>query len=168
MVILTRKINNTYDSDFCLDLLKTWVADLERQVTEKEAAISFLSKQLTNKNRNGDSCAKTTVDIHNDSFQESAEIINNNFPLGQDDKKDIRKNVIIAGDSTLNNINSCTISKSKKLSIINHPGATNEDILSTVEETLKTNPDTLIVNTGANNLTKTTNRLRNVKKYARK
>ena len=41
-----RKSNNMSDSGFCLDLLKNQVFDLERQVTEKHAIISFLSKQL--------------------------------------------------------------------------------------------------------------------------
>ena len=43
------------------------------------------------------------------------------------------------------------------------PGATTEDILSAVEESLKTNLDTLIVHAGTNNLTKCINTLRNVK-----
>ena len=67
----------------------------------------------------------------------------------------------------LNNINSCRISKSKKVFVSNHPGATSELILSAVEETLKTNPSTLMVYAGINNLTKSTNTLRNVKKYAK-
>ena len=69
---------------------------------EKDAIISFLSKQFTNKNRSGDSCAFTTVKDHNYSFHERVEIINNNFRLAQDK----RKNLIIVGESMLNNINS--------------------------------------------------------------
>ena len=97
-----KKSNNMSDNVFCLDLLKNWVVDLERQTTEKDAIISFLSKQLINKNRYGDSCNGTTVNDHNGSFHERAEIINNNFPLGQDNKQDKGKNVIIVGDSILN------------------------------------------------------------------
>ena len=93
------------DSGFCLGLLKNRLADLERQVTEKDVIISFLSKQRINKNRYGDSCNNTTVNDHNGSFHERAEIIDNNFRLGQDNKKDKRKNVSIVGDSVLNNIN---------------------------------------------------------------
>ena len=44
-----KKSDNMSDSGFCLDLLKNQVADLERQVTEKDAIISFLSKQPINK-----------------------------------------------------------------------------------------------------------------------
>ena len=152
------------DNGFCLDLLKNRVADLERQVTEKDAIISFLSKQLINKNHYGDSCNGTTVNDHNGSFQEKAEIINNNFPLGQDKKENKAKNAIIVDDSMLNNINSRGRSKSKKVSVSSHPGATTEDILSAVEESLKTNPDTLIVHAATNHLTKSINTLSNVKK----
>lgn len=36
--------NSTSDSGFCLDFLKNRVADLEFQVTEKDAIISFVLK----------------------------------------------------------------------------------------------------------------------------
>ena len=51
-----------------MDLLKNRMAGLERQVTEKDVIIRFLSKQLINKNRNGDSCANTNVKGHSDGF----------------------------------------------------------------------------------------------------
>ena len=44
-------------------------------------------------------------------FHERVEVVNNNFPLGQDNKKDKRKNVITVGNSILNNINSRGLSK---------------------------------------------------------
>ena len=46
---INKKSNNTSDCCFCLNLLKNRVADLERQVKEKDAIISFLLKQLINK-----------------------------------------------------------------------------------------------------------------------
>ena len=131
---------------------------------KRYAIISFLSKQLINKNHYGDSCNGTTVNDHNGSFQEKAEIINNNFPLGQDKKENKAKNAIIVDDSMLNNINSRGLSKSKKVSVSSHPGATTEDILSAVEESLKTNLDTLIAHAATNHLTKSINTLSNVKK----
>ena len=98
-----------------------------------------------------------TVNNHNGSFHERVEIINYNFPLGEDNKKDKGRNVDIVGDSMLNDLNSLGLSKSKKVSVSNHPGVTNEDILSEVEESLKTFPDTRIVHAGINDLTKSTN-----------
>ena len=70
----------------------------------------------------------------------------------------------------LNNINSRGLSKSKSVSVSvsNHPGTTSEYILSEGQETLKTNPDTLIVRAGTKDVTKTTNTLRNVKKICEK
>ena len=52
-----------------------------------------------------------------------------------DNKKDKRKNVGIVGDSVLNNINIRGFSKTKKVSVSNHAGATSEYILSAAEET---------------------------------
>ena len=68
----------------------------------------------------------------------------------------------------LNNINSRGLSKSNKVSVSNFPGATSEDILDEVEDTLKTHPDTLIVHAGTNDLTKNINTLRSVKKLCEK
>ena len=83
-------------------------------------------------------------------------------------KKEKSKNVIIIGDSMLNNINSRGLSKSKKVSVSNFTVATSEDILAEVEDTLKTHPDTLIVHAGANNLTKNIKTPRSVKKLYEK
>ena len=66
----------------------------------------------------------------------------------------------------LNNINSRGLSKSKKVSVSNIPGATIDDI--EVEDTLKTHPDTLIVHAGTNELTKNINTMRSVKKLCEK
>ena len=68
----------------------------------------------------------------------------------------------------LNNINSRGLSRSKNVSVSNFPGATGEDILAEVEDTLKTHPDTLIVHAGTNDLTKNINTLISVKKLCEK
>ena len=54
----------------------------------------------------------------------------NDVPLEQCNEKIPKKheNVIIIGDSMLNNINSPGLSKSKKVTVINHPGATSDVI----------------------------------------
>ena len=130
--------------------------------------INFLFNQLVNKNLNGDTRVNKTVNGHNNSFQERVDnIVNNNLPLVQDNdynKKENSKNVIIIGDSMLNNINSRGLSKSKKESVSNFPGATSDDILAEVEDTLKIHPDTLIIHAGTKNI----NMLRNVKKLCEK
>ena len=63
----------------------------------------------------------------------------------------------------LKNINSRELSKSKKVSVSNLPGATSEDILDKIENTLTTHPDTLIVHAETNDLTKNINTLRSFK-----
>ena len=63
----------------------------------------------------------------------------------------------------LKNINSRVLSKSKKVSVSNLPGATSEDILDKIENTLTTHPDTLIVHAETNDLTKNINTLRSFK-----
>ena len=153
------------DNTFCFNLLKNRLPELERQIIEKDAIINFLSNQLVNKNLNGDSRANKTVNDHNNSFQERVDnIVNNNLPLVQDDnyhKKEKSKNFIIIGDSILNNINSRGLSKSKKVSVSNFPGATSEDILAEVEYTL-------VVHAETTDLTKNINTLRSVKKLCEK
>ena len=68
----------------------------------------------------------------------------------------------------LDNINSRRLSKSKKVTVCNFPGATSRDILDEVEDTLKTHSDTLIVHVGTYDLTKDINKLRSVKKLCEK
>ena len=120
------------DNAFCLNLLKNRISELELQIIEKDAVINFLSNQLVNKNLNGDSGVNKTVSDHNNSFQERVDnIVNNNLPLIQHNNynKKEKSNVIIIGDSMLNNINSRGLSKSNKVSVSYFPGATSEDIL---------------------------------------
>ena len=168
---IEKKGDDNSDNAFCLNLLKNRISELERQIIEKDAVINFLSNQLVNKNLSGNCSVNKTVNDHNNSFQERVDnIVNNNLPLIQHNNynKKEKSNVIIIGDSMLNNINSCGLSKSNKVSVSNFPGATSEDILDEIEDTLKTHPDTLIVHTGTNDLTKNINTLRSVKKLCEK
>ena len=70
----------------------------------------------------------------------------------------------------LNSINSRGLSKSKKVTVINHPGATSDVIEEELEATVKENSkiNTLIVHAGTNGLTNNINTLRSVKKYAKR
>ena len=120
------------DNAFCLNLLTNGISELERQIIEKDAVISFLSNQLTNKNLSGDSCVNRIVDDHNNSFQDRGDnIVNNSLPLGQhnDYNEKENSNVIIIGESMLNNINSRRLSKFNKVSDSSFHGANSEDIL---------------------------------------
>ena len=120
--------------------MKNHLSELECQITEKDAIINFLSNELVNKNLNGDSRVNKTVNDHKNSFQERTDnIVNNILPLVK-----------------------------HKVSVSNFPGGTSKDILDEVEDTLKTQPDTLIVHAGTNDLTKNINTLRPIKKLCEK
>ena len=47
-----------------------------------------------------------------------------------------RKEVIIIGDSMLNNINNRGLSKSKKVEVLNFQGATSSDIIGKIDDVL--------------------------------
>ena len=64
-----------------------------------------------------------------------------------------RKEVIIIGDSMLNNINSRVLSKSKKVEILNFPGATSSEIVGKIDDVLNQKSESLIFHVGTNDLT---------------
>ena len=166
--------NSSEEKDICFKILTNRVSELERQILEKDNVINFLTKQLANNNINHqDSPANTDKIRHNcRNFEELNSSCDNDVPLEQCNEKRSKKreNVIIIGDSMLNNINSRGLSKSKKVTVINHPGATSDVIEEELEATVKENSkiNTLIVHAGTNDLTNNINTLRSVKKYAKK
>ena len=145
------------EKNICFTILTNRVSELERQILEKDNVINFLTKQLVNNNIN---------------HQDSPANTDNDVPLEQYNEKRSKKreNVKIIGDSMLNNISSRGLSKSKKVTVINHPGATSEVIEEEVEATVKENSkiNTLIVHAGTNDLTNNINTLRSVKKLCEK
>ena len=68
----------------------------------------------------------------------------------------------------LNNINARGLFKSKKVDILNFPGATSSDIVNKIDEVLKGKPESLIIHIGTNDLTNNINLLANVKKIVNK
>ena len=64
----------------------------------------------------------------------------------------------------LSNINSCGLSKSKEVDVLDFPGATSADILTKIDDVLNKKPASLIVHAGTNDLTSDINLLSNVKK----
>ena len=168
---IEKKGDDNCDDAFCLNLLKNRISELERQEEEEDVVINFLCNQLVNKNLNGDYGVDKTVNDHNNSVQERVyNIVNNNLPVVQhnDYNKKGKSNVITIGDSMLNNMTIRGLSKSDKVSVSNFPGATSEDILDEIKDTLKTHLDTLIVHAGTNDITKSINTLRSVKKKEKK
>ena len=73
------------------------------------------------------------------------------------------KEVIIIGDSMLNNINSRVLSKSKKVKVLNFPGTTSNDIVGKIDDVLNQKPESLIIHVGTNNVTNEISLLNNIK-----
>ena len=68
----------------------------------------------------------------------------------------------------LNNINARGLSKSKKVDVLNYPGATSSDMVNEIDEVLKGKPESLLIYIGTNDLTNNINLLTNVKKIVNK
>ena len=79
-----------------------------------------------------------------------------------------RKEVIIIGQSMLNDIKNCGVSKSKKIEVLNFPGATSKEIVRKIDDVLNQKPESLIVHVGPNDLTNGINLLNNIKKIVTK
>ena len=78
----------------------------------------------------------------------------------------IKNDVIIISDSMLNNVNCHGLLKSKKVEVLNFPGATTSDIANRMDDILVDKPQSLILHVGTNDLTNDLNFLNNVKKLS--
>ena len=120
------------NDNFYTDTLKNWISELEKQLSEKNAVIDFLTTQLITKHLD----TSTNKDI---SDNNNHQITNGNSKYDHDDtprEKSIngkaKKEVIIIVDSMLNNTNNWGLSKSKKVEVLNFPGATSKDIIEKI------------------------------------
>ena len=159
-VNLPRNIENptTSENGLYVDLLKSRISELENPLMEKNAVISYLTTQLV---------VKTAVNQNsrNIDHKKEAQISNsdevNDVPVEMCNKK--YKNVVIIGDSLLNNINGRGLSKSKKVDVLNISGATSDDIVDKIDDAKEGKPESLIVPVGTNDLPNNVNLLNNVK-----
>ena len=79
-----------------------------------------------------------------------------------------RKEVIIIGDSILNNIDSRALSKSKMVEVLNFPGATSRDIVGKIDDVFNRKPESLVIHVGTDDLTNEIHLLNNTKKIVTK
>ena len=75
-----------------------------------------------------------------------------------------RKEVVIIGDSVLNNIKSRGLSKLKKVEVLNFLGAISNDIVGKIDDVLNQKPESLIFHVGTNDLANEINLLNSIKK----
>ena len=81
------------------------------------------------------------------------DILNNQNNFEEKGIEDLSNKVVPLGDSMLNNINSCGLSKSKEVDVLNFPGTTSSDVLTKIDDMLNKKPTSLIVHVGTNDLT---------------
>ena len=115
----------TSESFLHVDNLKNRILELEKQLSEKNTIIDFLTKQLVANSHDisKSQCSHNIIDRNrinkdknNDSLHEEKGI------------EDLSNKVVIIGDSMLNNINSRGLSISKEMDVLNIPGATSSDV----------------------------------------
>ena len=151
----------TSENGLCADLLKNWISELKNQLMEKNAVISYLTTQPVTKSQN------TSLNQNSCNIDHKKEPQISNSDNVDEDNVEIcnkkSKNVDIIGDSMLNNINGKGVSKSKKVDVLNIPGATSGDIVDKIDDALEGKPESLIVHVGTNDLTNNVNLLSNVK-----
>ena len=135
------------NNNFCTDMLKNWFSELEKQLSEKNAVIDFLTSQVITK--------PLDTSTNNISDNDNHQITNDNnkydyhdTPMEKSINGKARKEVIIIGDSMLNSTNSRGLSKSKKVEVLNFPGATSNDIVGKIYDVLNQKPESLIVQVG--------------------
>ena len=124
-----------------IDILKNRVLELEKQLSEKNTIIDFLTKQLL------------TLKLYQKI--NAVIILSKEIVL-------IKKKIVTP--YMKNNINSCGLSKSKKVGVLNLPGATSLDILTKIVDVLNKRPTSLVVHVGTSDLTNDINLLSNVKR----
>ena len=148
-----------------VDILKNRVLELEKQLSEKNTIIDFLTKQLV---ANSHDISKSKCS-HNIMERNPINKDENNDSLHEEKGiEDLSNKVVVIGDPMLNNINSRGLSKSKELDVLNFPGATSSDILTKIDDVLNKKSASLIVHFGTNDLTHNKNLLSNVKKIVNK
>ena len=139
--------------------------ELEKQLSEKNRIIDFLTTQLV-------SCSQDISKIncsHNIIQRNHINKDKNNDSLHEEKGiEDLSNKVVIIGDSMLNNINSRGLSKSKEVNVLDFPGATSADVLTKIDDVLNKKPASLIVRFATNDLANDINLLSNVKKIVNK
>ena len=132
---------------------------VEKSVKEKNTVSSYLTTHLVTKSQNTSVNQNSRNIDHKKEHQISNSDKDNVVPVETCTKKS--KNLVIIGDSMLNNINGHGLSKSKKAVVLNIPRATSGDIVDKVNDVLELKPESLIVRVGPNDLTNNVNILNN-------
>ena len=139
---------------------------MEKQLTEKNTIIDFLTKQLVanSEDISKSKCSNNIIEKNCISKDKK----NNDSLHEEKDIEELSNQVVIIGDSMLNNINSRGLSKLKDVDVLNFSGVTNSDVLRKIYDLLNKKPASVIVHVGTNKLTNYINLLSNVRKIVDK
>ena len=116
-----------------LDILKNRILELEKNLSEKNTIIDFLTKHLVANSHDisKSKCSHNIIernrvnkDENNDSLREEKSI------------EDLLNEIVAIDDSMLHNINSRGLSKSKEVDVLNFPGATSSGVLTKIDDVL--------------------------------
>ena len=149
-------------------MLKNRISELEKQLSEKNAVIYFLTSQFITKPLETSTNKKISENNNHQITNGNNKYNHHDTPMEKSINGKARKEVIIIGDSMLNNINNRGLSKSKKVEVLNFPGATSNDIVGKTDDVLNQKPESLIVHVGTKDLTNEINLLNNIKKIVTK
>ena len=153
---------NDGKSDFIFNLLKNRIISLENEISRKDAIIDHLAKQLFSSNNMSHANKKVfkTNEVNNDKDAPLYDKSN-----AQDN---VKKKVVITGDSMLNGINERGLSKHQKVKVKNFSGGSGEKIVEELDALVADKPDCLIVHAGTNDITNGINSLNCKKKLLKK
>ena len=116
--------------------------ELEKQLSEKNTIIDFLTTHLV---ANSQDISKSNCSHNIIQRNHINKDKNNDSLLEEKGIGDLSNKAVIIGDSMLNNINSCGLSKSREVGVLNFPGANNGYVLTKIDDVLNKKLVSLIV-----------------------
>ena len=116
--------------------------ELEKQLSEKNTIIDFLTTQLVANSQDisKSNCSHNIIQRNHINKDKNNDSLHEEKGIG-----DLSSKAVIIGDSMLNNINSCGLSKSKEVDVLNFSGATTGYVLTKLDDVLNKKPAPLIV-----------------------
>ena len=159
--------NENGKSDFIFNLLKNRIANLENEISKKDAIIDHLTNQLfTSKNVSHNN--KKNLQKDDDHNGKSSKSTHDETSSQGNGERNDKKKVIVTGDSLLNGISERGLSKPHKVNVQNFPGGTSETILEELDTLVASKIYCIIIHAGTNDLTNGINSLNSVKKIVKK
>ena len=140
-------------SGLIVNVLKDRISSLENELKSKDAIIEYFTKQLLSPNSKKSQMKNDKCNL-NETFNGDKSFYDNEFSdesnMDKDKTIEQKKRVVITGDSMLNGIHEKGMSKNYRVRVKNFPGGTSATILETIDQSVKSKPDCLIVHAGTN------------------